>query len=377
MKQFLCYITIILFLSSCTSSLNLISIDALEPAVVSFPPEVTKVVLVNNSPTPPDDEEDAPKPQGINTPILTLDSARNIFLSSLEQFMKEEKYFTEVELYPHKTNNSLILKDVNPLSRRKVQAICMERNADALVSLDLYAVTVQLESENMAYFSDYSIIGAKLGTIIRVFSKDGNQYVSRIGYVDSLFAEGPAPWDIKRNYASEVNMLITDLSIVGADKVTGKLIPSWKKHQRWYYPGGSKEMKQAANYVKEGKWEDAAVIWGQLFEKETKANKKMKLASNIALANECLDDIGNALNWIDIAYDLLPAKEKEKFEVKAITYTQVIGSNRSLNLDPIAANDVERIFSYKRELTIRKNNSAKLEEQLGITDEQQDDDAPE
>jgi len=374
MKQILCYIATILVLSSCTSPLNLISIDALEPATVSFPPEVTKVVLVNNSPTPPHEEEDKPNVQGTRTPILTLDSARNIFLSSLEQFMKEEKYFTEVELYPHKTNNTPILKDVNPLSRRKAQAICRERNADALVSLDLFAITVQLESENTAYFSNYSIIGAKSGLILRVFSKEGNQYTSRIGYVDSLFAEGPAPWDIKRNYAGEVNTLITDLSIVGADKVTGKLIPSWKKHDRWYYSGNSKEMKQAASFVKEGKWADAAVIWGQLFDKETKANKKIRLASNIALANECLDDIDNASNWINIAYEMLSVKDKAKLEKKLIPLMQLYGSNKGPLIDPPASNDAERTFLYKKILTTRKNNSAKLEEQLGITDEQTEDD---
>ncbi len=343
MKYVIYYISVALLLSSCTTSIRLTSIETLEPALVTFPPEVTRVVIVNNSPTP-QDEEDANHQKNDSPQILSLDSVRTIMLNSLNQFMNEEAYFTQVALYPYKTNNSPILKDVTPLSRRKVQSICSETKADALISLDMFAVTAQIESENTAYFTNYSILKANLGSIIRVFSKDGDQYISKMTYVDSLFSEGPAFWDVKRNYIAEVNTLITDLAIVGADKLTGKFIPSWKKRNRWYYLDGSSEMKQAAGYAEQGNWQQASDIWENLYAKETKPKKKAKLASNIALAKECLDEIDEAYQWIETSFEQLP-EEKSKSDL------------------------VTQIAIYKHDLYLRKVNKEKLKDQLGIIED--------
>jgi len=339
MKYILYSLITFLILNSCASPIHLTQIDVLEPAIVTFPPEITNVLIVDNSPTLAEGEETEMKKD--EQSVISLDSARTILLGSLVQFMNEEQYFNKVDIYQYKTNHTKILKDVNPLSRRKVQSICREMKADALISLDLFVVSAQIESENTAYFTDYSIIGAKMGAILRVFSNEGDLYHSRIGYVDSLFREGPAPWDMRRNYTSEVNTLITDLSIVGADKMTGMFIPSWKTHQRWYYTNNSSEMQQAANFVKKGEWKNTIAIWEPLYEKENKSDKKAKLASNIALAYECLDNIDKAYEWISVAFGLLPPK------------------NKNLSL---------QIALYKTELGKRKNNVHKLEEQLGISD---------
>ena len=338
MKQVLSSIIFIYILSSCTTT-NIISIDIRQPALVSFPPEVTNVVIVDNSPTL-NDEADAENPNN-GTSILPMDSARTIFLNSLNKFMSEENYFNKVEIYPYKTYNGSD-NDIALLSARKVQTICQEKDADALLSLNLFAISAQLETENTAYFSNYSILGTKLGVIMRVYAKDGSQYSAPIGLVDSLFRQEATDWSrIKRN-VDEINSLITEMSVVGADKITGNFIPSWKTSQRWYYSDNSSEMKQATKYVEQGKWLEAADIWGKLYD-NSKPTKKIRLASNIALANESSDDIENAVKWITSAYNMLPEKSRSELAIQ--------------------------VALYKAELDTRLKNIPKLNEQLGIEEE--------
>lgn len=338
MKQILTSIILIYILSSCTTT-NFISIDIRQPAFISFPPEVTNVVIVDNSPTLDNDDETENPNNGPS--ILSMDSARTIFLNSLTKFMSEEKYFNKVELYPYKTYDGSN-NDITLLPVRKVQAICHEKDADALLSLNLFAISAQLETENTAYFSNYSILGSKLGVIMRVYAKDGSQYAGPIGLIDSLFRQEMTDWSRIKNNVDEINSLVTEMSVVGADKMTGNFIPSWKTSQRWYYSDNSSEMKQAAKYVEQGKWPEAADIWGKLYD-NNKPTKKIRLASNIALANESLDDIENAVKWINTAFEMLPEKSRSELAIQ--------------------------VALYKTELETRLKNIPKLKEQLGIKEE--------
>ncbi len=134
---------------------------------------------------------------------------------------------------------------------------------------------------------------------MRVYALDGSQLSPPVAHLDSLFMDGLTDWSRLTNSIPEINKLVTDVSIKAADDVTSIFVPSWKTQDRWFYSDNSKEQKEAILLVKNGKWQEAAEIWGELFEKETNRKKKIRLASNIALANESLDDVDNALNWIN------------------------------------------------------------------------------
>ncbi|NDV77499.1 DUF6340 family protein [Dysgonomonas sp. 511] len=324
-------IPIIIFYS-CAST-RYLTIDIREPAYVSFPAEVTKVVIVDNSsPDLQGNKDDS------RTGILPVDSAREILVESLTLFMNEENYFSEVELYPYKTNRN---REVTPLTKRKIEHICKEKGANALISLDLFAIAAEIEAGDNAYFSYYSVLQTKLGTIFRVFSPQGEEYSTAFAYVDSLFRTDERDWSRLKSNSSAINELLVETVVTGADKLTSYFIPSWKKQERWFYTDNSSQMKAAQTSLESGDWTNAAKIWGDLHGKESNVNKKVKLASNLALANEYLDDIGNAVAWINTAFDLLT------------------GKNMSSEL-PL------QILSYKNILENRQKNRPKLLEQLGL-----------
>jgi hypothetical protein len=297
------------------------------------------IVIVNNSASQEDEEIKTNGEKKDDLLLLSTDSARTIFTNSLRQFMDEEKYFHKIDVYPYATNKGKG-NEVRPLSARNVQTICYEKNADALISLDLFLVTAELESVNSDYFSVYNVLKAKLGSMLRVYDIDGSLLAPPIVHLDSIFMDGFTDWAHRVNRIPEINSMVNDISIKAADDITSAFIPSWKTQTRWFYSDNSKEMQNALLLVQQDKWQGAADIWGELYDKETNVKKRTRLASNLALANENLDDIENALDWINTAFDLLPPAGKSSLAVE--------------------------VALYKELLFKRLNNTPKLYQQLGI-----------
>lgn len=329
---------LLLNLASCVTT-NYLTIDVREPATVSFAPEIKNIVIVNNSASQADEEIQTNGEKKNDLSVISTDSARLLFTHSLQQFMTEEKYFDKVDVYPYATNSGKG-SEIKLLSARNIQTICNEKKADALISLDLFLVTAELESMDTEYFSVYNVLEAKIGTMMRVYNMDGSQLSPPIAHLDSIFMEGFTDWSRLSNSIPEINKLVSDISVKAADDITGVFIPSWKTQDRWFYSDNSKQQKETLLLVKSGKWQAAADIWYGLFEKETNRNKKIRLASNIALANENLDDIDNALSWINIAFDLFPNASKSDLTTE--------------------------VTKYRELLLKRENNIPKLYQQLGI-----------
>lgn len=320
MKYILSFIILIVFASCATT--NYLTIDIKEPAAITFPKEVKNLLIVNNSASGEVSHEEERDP---SLAILSNDSAKAIMLNSLTKFINEEKYFDNVGLYPKRTNDSDSIEKVNPLSPSKVRALIRENKADALISLDLFAVSAGVESASVYFFNDYSMLSAHVGSILRVYGVNGNLIERPIVYLDSLFLSGEEDWSRRKNKIQELNGLISEISVRAADNLTSVFVPSWKTQTRWFFSDGSSEMKQATAFVAQEKWEEAADIWGALYDKETKRDKKIKLASNLALANECLDDIYNAQAWITIAFDLLPDKSNSELALHILNYKDILG----------------------------------------------------
>lgn len=308
----------VLLLTSC-NTINLVTIDVRNPATITFPPDVTNVLIVDNTPVSIKDNNE--KKEGDEPSILTVDSAKTILLKSLNQFMNEEKYFSKVETYPYHTNGS---DDLTHLTERKVQSLCNEREADALISLDLFTISGQLESEITGYMGSYRMLGTKLGILVSTYSKDGTPYRKPIVQLDSLYREESVDWSRVNSSILPLNDLIVEISVKGADNLTGKFIPSWQQQERWYYSSKSSKMKDAEKLVKTTKWKEAADIWTSLYNNEKNSKKKIRLASNIALAYEYIDDIDNAQEWIKKAYDLLPPKSSSDLALQVMAYKSIL-----------------------------------------------------
>lgn len=313
------HIVILLLLLSSCSSTNFMSIDVMKPAAISFAPDVVNIVVVDNAAAQPDD-------QGhitigfdgkIEEKTASSDTAKIVFKESLVQFMNEDNYFNEVKLYPHNTRTDNNYEQALPLSSSDIKEFCTEADADAAISLDMFVTSSDMElgKDAVGYFSTgYNELRGILGTSVRIYNKQGELISSPIVQIDSAF------WSNQDQYIPHRSDALKELALISSEKVSRLLIPFWEKQDRWYFSDGTSGMKNAAKLIKENKWHEAALIWGELYENEQKTERKIKLASNIALANECLDDIENAAKWIEIAFSLLPDKSRSELAIMTAIY---------------------------------------------------------
>lgn len=348
MKYILYTIVFALITASCAPTASLVSIDVLEPARISFPPEVVNVMIVDNSPSQAEEALIVNGEANANIDFISTDSVKAIMLRAMSQFMNEEEYFGEVNLYERNTNgdNSTEMK---PLTARKVQSIAREGNADMLIVLDLFSTSATSEYVNTEYFEGFNLFTAKIGAILRTYDDAGEPLSPPILHLDSLYRESSTTWVNRSNSIEQMNGLIYDIAIQSADKLARTFIPSWKTYGRVLYSGGSKQHKEAAALVKEGKWAEAAEIWTSLYNTEKNRNKRIQLASNIALANEYTDNIEDAVRWINEAYNALPENSKS----------------------PLAF----EVFQYRIELIERQASIPELYKQMGIPTEEDSDTA--
>ena len=326
----------LLGVSCTTSKINYISIDVLKPASITFAPEVVNVVVVDNAGRQPANKNHVVFINGtMKEESVSSDSARIVFLQGFTQFMNEDKYFNKVVLYPHHLRSDTSFGKPERITKSEAAGICEEVDADALISLDAFATASKTISDKAYYLESFNELAAKIAFSFRIYDRKGVIQGVPIVYVDSLF------WNAK-DYASlpRRESAINELALVIAERFTKQFVPSWSQQRRFYYSDNSNEMLVASVNAKEGKWKDAEDIWNALYEAEQNKNKKIRLALNIALANECQDNLDNAVKWIETAFGMFDN-----------------GSGSDLAL---------QIGIYSNQLKTRQKNMDLLKTQLGV-----------
>ena len=335
------YIIISLFASllffSCIST-NVVLVDFKEPAEVTFRPDVVNVVVVDNTYMPKRESDSVSVETNAFLKAYFPDSAQIKFTEYLAKYMKEENYFNDVIYYPHirEEYDSLYVS----LKKKEIEEICIETGADALISVDRCMIWGVLEDMSLFIPGNF-VLSVSTLAILRTYNSDGRAAAFPFLFSDTLYWEGSVPGS-GVNYLYKLPTIsdaIDEAVSSAADKLTNLYIPHWQTSERLYYSDNSSEMKQAAVHVGKSEWNVAAFIWGEKYGKEEKPEKKARLASNIALANECLDDVDNALVWNEIALEWM----------------------QEVN-NPVLS---EQIVHQKTVLTQRKSQKAKLKRQYG------------
>lgn len=290
----------------------------MKPAAVSFSPDIVNVAIVDNAATQPDSEGHITIDfnRRIEQNSASTDTAKIVFKESLVQFMNEENYFNKVELYPYNMRTDTDYERISLLTKEDIKEICKEMDADAAISLDVFMTSsdMVLGIGSGGFSMGYNELKGKIGLSYRIFDREGELIGSPLAQIDSVF------WNNIDRYIPHRDDALKQLSLIAAEKAANLLIPYWEKQERWYFSDGTSGMKEGVQLAKEARWADAAVKWGDAFSIEEKPQKKAKLASNIALANECLDDVENALKWVNIAISYLPEQSKSDLLIMTVFY---------------------------------------------------------
>ena len=255
--------------TACTT-LQSISFERLQPASVSFPDQVRKVGVVGYV-SQVENEAQA----------TTLKGDGLLAAESLAQEIAETHYFDQV-----------IMGD-SVQSGQSVDHLIQTMDVDMLFVME--QVDIQL-MEGALFIPELMMtvpaIDAAVTPIIRVYTQKRKAPLFTVSKTDTI------SWEYRPNLTQD--QVVKDASEYAAIMSMNHLLPYWEEIHRYYYDGGSVEMRDAGVYLREQEWERAASLWETVY-MQKKGKSKMRAAFNLAVYHESQGNFEQAKEYLDAA----------------------------------------------------------------------------
>jgi len=330
-------------LSSCSAML-FTSIDILRPAKVTFPADITNVVLINNSVIQDPDYGHTVKllNQRERKISLRTDSLSIYCLAALAEGIAGKEFFRSVILEPNSINNLSFTSAPSPPDREIIQAIATRNRAEGIISLNRILVNdKQGEFYNEDANSFVSYLEAVYETQWSVHYPLKNQ-IYTFSVKDTVFWESEAYSRQKalQGLPDHKNALI-DGALITGERNVNRFIPWWDKVDRYLFDSQSKRMKAGMNAFYRKDWNSAIATWSSQLETGNNISLSGKLAHNIAVTNEIKGDIRQAKSFSDQALEFFMSS-------LMMPYDQLM-----------------MVLNYNEELAVRLREVDKVNSQLG------------
>ncbi|GAE16951.1 DUF6340 family protein [Bacteroides pyogenes] len=309
-----CFISMLL-LTGC-ESMKVISIDYMQPAEISFPNQLRKVGIVNNTAKTPDNkmiaEPEDPQEEymEISREVAYANGDPRIATESLAEEIAYRNYFDKVVICDSALRaNDRFLRE-STLSEEEVKALTSDLDVDCIIALE----NLQIKAvKTVSFLPQYGFLGTvnvKAYPTVSIYLPERKTPLSTLTPSDSIFWEDIRVSEIKAKQFISDSQIIEEASEFAGTIPVNQLIPFWKKADRYIYTGGSAPMRDAAIHVKENNWDKACELWKKMYNKTTSKKKKMQNAINIAVHYELKDSLDLAEEWMTKAQDI--AKKIDK-----------------------------------------------------------------
>lgn len=346
-----------LIFGSC-QTIEQIPIDYMMPADISFPSELRRVAIVNNTSAAPDDKwRDSESRAGQNEiarAVAYHNGKSDMTTESLAETIANENYFDEVVICDSVLRANDKIPRESTLSREEVKELTERLNVDFIISLEnlLLKATkvVRFLPEWSCY---YGSVDMNVYPEIKVYIPNRKGPMLTINAKDSIFWEkyGNSDTYVRLQLTNNDSQMLEEASEFAGSIPVKHLLPYWKSATRYLYTSGSVNMRDAAVYVRENSWEKALKLWKQAFLSTKSNKKKMRAALNIALYYEIKDDVEQAETWALKAQEL-------------IHKSGIADKEDSNKMNTNEVSDYVAIALYLEELQERKEGLPKLNIQM-------------
>ena len=311
----------LLTLGSC-QSLEQIPIDYLQPADLSFPPQLRKVAIVNNTSDAPDNKlitETEKIKEG--TPLISRATAYangdpKTATESLAEEIAQQNYLNDIKKIPPEEYEQLA-EEIRQFLITKISQtgghLASNLGVDFIIALE----NLQLKAtKTVRYLDEFNCfqgaVDVKVYPTVKVYLPERSRPMTTLHPNDSIFWEefGGTAIEAATRMIPDKQMLEEAAAFAGTVPVKN-IVPIWKKGTRYLYTGGSVPMRDAAIYVRENSWDDAYELWRQAFEGTKNQKKKMRAALNIAVYYEMKDSLAKAEEWAEKAQQLAKKIDKK------------------------------------------------------------------
>lgn len=263
----LAIVGVVVLFSACTT-VQYFSFERLQPAEINFPEQVRSVGVVNC----------VPPTNGGDGKVAAEAFAHEIAAAD---------YFNQVVICDS------ALQSIDGI---QTDSLIQALGVDMLFTIE----QVEVELEKGSYY--LSEVMANVPVVDGIVTPLVRAYVAGRGNpLFSISKQDTICWELRQNLTEE--LIIKEASEYAAKLPMQYLLPYWKEVERYYFDGANVEMRDAGIYVREGNWDNAAVLWQQLYDTR-KGKVKMRAAYNLALYHELQDDFNKALEYLDTASSL-------------------------------------------------------------------------
>ncbi len=305
-------ILLLVVLSGC-NTLNYVGIQTYNPAEVTFPSSVEKVLVVNNAVPQPDDKGHEYSYFGREAKVgkIRTDSALVYFCNALGRSIFDLSYFSDVLLYPDALRQDNNFLDDKKLSPSQVSSLCEDNGADAVISLDRLVFRL---NRDVSLYNGYIEGGEKVYVdgVVRVYVPGRSSALAAVVVSDSVewreivFDEGAIDYVIP----SPQFAVYLAGEVVGSN-LSPCFVPHWMDETRWYFSQAGTLWKEASAFAADEKWDNAVDRWKKIYQTTKSDKAKAKAAANMALAAELDGDLKKSYELIKEAYDLYPDNDDE------------------------------------------------------------------
>lgn len=327
MRSTFCILLLSLLLSAC-GQMRYIGIETFNPAEITYPPEVKKVLVVNNAVPQPPDSGYKYLLMGMDqdTCRAHADSALYYAGKALSEAIFETDYFQDVLLISETIREDADFLVDKKLTQEEVKALCYETGADAVISFDRLLFDMVKTVTNYADGYTLGIIDIDIYGIVRSYlpSRESPQLTLLIG--DSIFwAEEAIDFRVLEELLPDADHALRTAGDYIGRKIYNMFVPFWDRETRWFYTGFGTKWQKATAYAVNEKWENAFEQWKDLYANSSGWKSKAKSAANIALYYELTEDMEKALEWAKKTYELF---EKNAGEENKNTQLQAVYRNK-------------------------------------------------
>jgi len=317
-------------LHGCAGIYTMVDFEVLEPATVSFPPEVNQLIILNRSPVTLDVLEEEDREGMDNRHLFIIDT---IIVYNLNRGLLGVLQQSPIEMFQRpvwiseRRRDTAGLEDLI-LTRREVEDLCNTHQGDAVISLESY--TMDFDEETVYYRDDPSVVHTRYYGI-----------ASNVNW--NIYLPGnPRPFD---SYVMSDTMFFTEITdglFVGyipvermireafydsGYKYGRYLVPAWVRASRNLFRGREDSLRLAAKYTNNGDWDNAYRIWENL-SMSPDSTLAAKALNNMAVYHELEDDLdtANLMLTRSLAHDSLEvvAGYQEELEVRILNRKEVI-----------------------------------------------------
>lgn len=296
-------------LSSC-GSMEVITIDYLIPADLSFPPQIRKVGVVNNvNVNVPDNviplaTDTVAQPWELARQVSYHRGDAKLTTESLAEAIAEANYFDEVIISDSvlRANDHLVRETT--LSHEEILELTDELAVDMIASLE----NIQLKATRAVVINPeegyVGVTDVKVYPTVTLYIPSRKVPLATITASDSIFWE-KATYSQIRAMTQTISdeKMIEEASVFAGSIPIKHILPYWQSAERVYFVSNNSLMRDAAVLVKKGSWDEAFKLWQELH-KSKKDKERMQAAFNIALYHEMNDNIDEAVKWATEAFEL-------------------------------------------------------------------------